>query len=126
MRGWACIKTDQIDPVDGPIHDYCSVSSLRRFKLKEAVLLGRRKEGVKEIKTAIKAAAARRNACLPPKPGKFRRGQPRKGFTWGRNVFDLNPANMKSAVGTRICGDWVELVTPFSGAGACGIVEYLL
>ena len=76
QRGWACVKTNRIDPEIGPIHDYCSIASLRPFKLPEAVLLGQLKAGVKEVKSARKAAASRANASLPPKPGKRRRGRP--------------------------------------------------
>ena len=77
QRGMACIRTSEIDPVDGPIHTYCPVTALRRFKLPEARLLGRLKAGVKEVRSPRKAAASRTNAFLPPRPGKRRRGRPR-------------------------------------------------
>jgi hypothetical protein len=76
VRGWACVKTAQICPVDGPIHDYCPVAALQPFKLPEAVLLGRLKAGVKELRSPRKATACRANAGLPPKPGKRPRGRP--------------------------------------------------
>lgn len=69
-RGRACVKTSRTDPEYGPVHEYCQVTSLRPYKLPEAVLVGRRKAGVTEIKSARKAAACRKNASLPRKPGK--------------------------------------------------------
>ena len=57
LRGWACVKTSKIDPVDGPLHDYCSVNSLRPFRLPEVVALGRMKAGVKEVRSARKGIA---------------------------------------------------------------------
>jgi hypothetical protein len=77
MRGWACVRTSKVDPIDGPVHEYCQVSSLRRFKLPQAVSLGRLKSGVKERKSAVKAVTSRANGGLPPKPGSLRRGRPR-------------------------------------------------
>ena len=57
LRGWACVRTSKIDPVDGPLHDYCSVNSLRPFRLPEVVALGRMKAGVKEVRSARKGIA---------------------------------------------------------------------
>jgi hypothetical protein len=25
------VRTSKVDPIDGPVHEYCQVSSLRRF-----------------------------------------------------------------------------------------------
>lgn len=76
-RGRACVKTSRTDPEYGPVHEYCQVTSLRPYKLPEAVLVGRRKAGVTEIKSARKAAACRKNASLPRKPGKRAQGRSR-------------------------------------------------
>lgn len=46
-----------------------------------AAALGSLKRGVKERPSAVKAAAAKRNCNLPPKPGKHPRGRPRKHMT---------------------------------------------
>jgi hypothetical protein len=65
LRGWACVRTSQVDPIDGPVHTYCPVASLRRFRSPAAVLLGKRKLGVREAKSAAKAASSRRNGTMP-------------------------------------------------------------
>jgi hypothetical protein len=51
---------------------------VRIYKHPEAMLLGSRKAGVKERASLAKAAAARRNGCMPPRPGSRPRGRPRK------------------------------------------------
>ncbi len=50
-----------------------------RVKNPEAVLLGSLKRGVRERPSAAKAEVARRNGCLPPRPGSRPRGRPRRG-----------------------------------------------
>ena len=52
-------------------------SVVRRIKNPAAVLLGRLKKGIKERPSTAKTAAARRNGCRPPRPGR-KRGRPTK------------------------------------------------
>jgi hypothetical protein len=78
LRGLACVKTGQVDPVDGPVHTYCPVASLRRLRSPAAVLLGKRKLGVREAKSEAKAASSRRNGAMPVKPRSRPRGRPRR------------------------------------------------
>ena len=63
----------------GRILDAYALSEVSRIKHPEAVLLGHLKRGVKERPSAAKAEAARRNGCLPPRPGSRPRGRPRRG-----------------------------------------------
>jgi hypothetical protein len=51
---------------------------IQLYKNPSAVILGQRKRGVKEQPSEAKARAARRNGCLPPRPGSKPRGRPRK------------------------------------------------
>ena len=51
---------------------------VRLYRHPEAVLLGSQKLGVKERRSASKAAAARRNGGLPPRLGSKPRGRPRR------------------------------------------------
>ena len=112
LRGWACVKTSKIDPVDGPLHDYCSVNSLRPFRLPEAVALGRMKAGVKEVRSARKAAACRANANLPPKPGKRCRGRPRSKE---RSVRASSETELKNLVRPRRSKAVRGFSDPFKG-----------
>ena len=52
-------------------------SEVIRIKNPAAVTLGRLKRGVRERPSATKAAAARANGCMPPRPGSRPRGRPR-------------------------------------------------
>jgi len=58
--------------------DLCNVS---RVKNPGAVTLGRAKRGVKELKSAAKAASAQRNGCQPPRRGSRPRGRPPRPAT---------------------------------------------
>ena len=51
-------------------------AEVRLYHHPEAVILGSRKRGIKERASPLKAAAARRNSSLPPKPGSRPRGRP--------------------------------------------------
>jgi hypothetical protein len=50
---------------------------VRLYKNPSAVTLGQRKRGVRERPSIKKLEAARRNGCLPPRPGSRPRGRPR-------------------------------------------------
>lgn len=67
-------------PVDGDHLGNWGVSrqeAVRLVKNPHAQLLGRRKAGVRERPSAAKAAAARINGRMPPRPGSRPRGRPR-------------------------------------------------
>ena len=78
LAGMVCVRTTVTDPLDGAVHEYLGAAALKPYRLPEAVLLGSLKRGKQERKSAIKAAASRRNGAMPPKPGSRPRGRPRK------------------------------------------------
>ncbi len=61
----------------GRLFDQYDASEVRRIMNPAAQLLGRLKGGKKERPSVLKAIAARRNGCMPPRPGR-RRGRPRR------------------------------------------------
>src|ERR1035437_7251138 len=78
QAGMVCVRTSVTDPLDGAVHEYLGAAVLKPYRLPEAVLLGSLKRGKQERKSAIKAAASRRNGAMPPTPGSRPRGRPRK------------------------------------------------
>ena len=77
-------------------------TALRLHKSPDAVLMGRRKHGVRECKSAKKSDACRKNAKNSARPGHRRRGRPRKNASdWQRFVLKTrnkmpSSLNMKS------------------------------
>ena len=99
--GVVCVRTCRVDPEIGALHEYLPASALRPFKSPESVLLGSLKRGRKEKKSAIKAAAARRNSAMPPRPGHRPRGRPRK-IKQAPSALSIETlcANLRSALET--------------------------
>jgi hypothetical protein len=78
LRGLVIVRLDAPFTIEGFRDQVFAVSKLRIFKTPAAVALGQAKRGVRERKSERKAAAARKNGCLPPRPGSRPRGRPRR------------------------------------------------
>jgi hypothetical protein len=79
LRALCIVRLDAPFSIEGFKDQIFRVSELRLYKHPAAVTLGQAKRGARERKSERKAAAARKNGCLPPRPGSRPRGRPRRG-----------------------------------------------
>ena len=77
QRGWAAVWKPSPFVVGEREHFVLRVEQIRPYRLPSAVRLGKCKAGHREVPSARKAAACKKNGSMPCNPGK-RRGRPRK------------------------------------------------
>ena len=118
-RGVVAAYSDKPSPTTGRLLHGYRVQNVRPLKLPAAQSMGRRKRGVVEKPSALKALTARANGRMPCRPGR-KRGRPRKSVAAIGTSAKPSPTLNRASIRERLTTDGTKMRRPRPGQSGVG------